>query len=374
MQAIAPTDERPQLPNYRGGCIANVVPALLEHRSVGEGWVPDRILDADQVVLLVIDGLGWNQLAARTAVAPTMAAAAGVPITSVAPTTTAAGLTSIATGVPPGEHGIVGYKIREAGETLNVLRWGTENGDARQRIFPAEMQPVASFGGRAPVVITKAEFAQSGFTDAHLAGTQFRGYGALSTMVYEIVRAVADGERFVYAYYDGLDRVGHERGHGAEFDAEYEFVDALVCAVRDRLPPEVALAVTADHGQVDCRDATVPVHPAVMSHTHAISGEARFLWLHARPGSAALLLERALEHHQSDAWVVPVEQVIDEGWFGPRLTPDAQGRLGDVAMVAHTNAAFVPPDAKPSILIGRHGSMTADELWVPLLSIECANG
>lgn len=331
--------------------------------------MPDAILDADQVVLLVVDGLGWNQLAARTALAPTLGSATGVPITSVAPTTTAAGLTSIATGVPPGEHGLVGYKIREAGETLNVLRWGTENGDARQRLVPAEMQPVAAFGGRSPVVISKAEFSQSGFTGAHLAGTQFRGYGAISTMVFEVLRAVEEGERFVYAYYDGLDRVGHERGHGAEFDAEYIFVDELVRAIRERLPADAVLAVTADHGQVDCRDASVTLDPTVMAQLHATSGEARFLWLHARPGASKLLQQRAEEHHGDNAWVVPVEQVVDEGWFGPRLTAAAQSRLGDVALVARTNAAFAEPGAKPSILIGRHGSMTVDELWVPLLSI-----
>lgn len=331
--------------------------------------MPDSILDADQVVLLVIDGLGWNQLAARTALAPTLASATSVPITSVAPTTTAAGLTSIATGVPPGEHGLVGYKIREAGETLNVLRWGTEHGDARQRLVPAEMQPVEAFGGRSPVVVSKAEFVQSGFTGAHLAGTRFRGYGAISTMVFEVLRAVDEGERFVYAYYDGLDRVGHERGHAGEFDAEYVFVDQMLKGIRERLPAGVVLAVTADHGQVDCRDANVSLDPAVMAQLHATSGEARFLWLHARPGSAALLHERAQEHHGGDAWVVTVEQVIDEGWFGPRLTAAAEGRLGDVALVARTNAAFAEPGAKPSILIGRHGSMTADELWVPLLSI-----
>jgi len=369
MQAIGATTSGPQLPDYRGACIANVMPALLEHRSVGEGWVPPEVLDADQVVLLIIDGLGWNQLAERTALAPTLAGATSVAITSVAPTTTASGLTSIATGVPPGEHGIVGYKIREAGETLNVLRWGSEHGDARQRIVPADMQPVAAFGGRSPVVITKAEFAQSGFTAAHLANTQFRGYGAISTMVYEVVRAISEGERFVYAYYDGLDRVGHERGHGPEFDAEYVFVDQLIRGLRDQLPNDVALAVTADHGQVDCRDATVPLHAAVMSHLQATSGEARFLWLHARPGLAGQLLERAREHHGDDAWVVPVAQVVDEGWFGPRLTPAAAERLGDVALVSRAAAAFVEPDANPSILIGRHGSLTADELWVPLLSV-----
>ena len=54
---------------------------------------------ANQVVLLVIDGLGWEQLQDRASISPTLVRAAltGSAITSVAPTTTATALTSIVT-------------------------------------------------------------------------------------------------------------------------------------------------------------------------------------------------------------------------------------------------------------------------------------
>ena len=38
-------------------------------------------------------------------------------------------------------------------------------------------------------------------------------------------------------------------------------------------------------------------------------------------------------------------------------------------MIAQGSLALVDPAAPDSILIGRHGSLTADELYVPLLSI-----
>jgi hypothetical protein len=98
------------------------------------------------------------------------------------------------------------------------------------------------------------------------------------------------------------------------------------------------------------------------------SGEGRFRWLHARPGHAALLVDAATSCHGSDAWIVTRDQVIEEGWFGPRVSADASSRLGDVALVARTDVAFVDPaDTGPYDLIGRHGSATAAELWVPLL-------
>ena len=179
--------------------------------------------------------------------------------------------------------------------------------------------------------------------------------------------AIKDGERFVYAYYDGLDRVGHERGHGAAFDAEYAFVDRLIGDIRDRLDPAVAVVVTADHGQVHTGDNVVPIAAAVMRHTRAISGEARFVWLHSNPGAEALLLEAARAAHGHDAWVLSVEQVIGQRLLGGRVSPDARGRLGEVALIAKSTVALVDPAAPESTLIGRHGSLTADELYVPLL-------
>jgi hypothetical protein len=43
--------------------------------------------------------------------------------------------------------------------------------------------------------------------------------------------------------------------------------------------------------------------------------------------------------------------------------------MGDVALVARTNAAFHDPqDVGPYELIGRHGSLTPAEMLVPLLA------
>ncbi len=88
-------------------------------------WVPKVARDADQLVLLVLDGLGWQQLRARPHLAPTLSSASGIerPITSVAPTTTATALTSLTTGCSPSEHGVLGYRMAADGEILNVLRW-----------------------------------------------------------------------------------------------------------------------------------------------------------------------------------------------------------------------------------------------------------
>jgi predicted AlkP superfamily phosphohydrolase/phosphomutase len=81
------------------------------------------------VVLLVLDGLGWHQLRRYAHCAPTLAAMEGGAVTTVAPSTTVTALTSIATGLTPGEHGLIGYRIDMGGHVVQMLRWGDERGD-----------------------------------------------------------------------------------------------------------------------------------------------------------------------------------------------------------------------------------------------------
>lgn len=359
--------DHPVVPDYGGACICNIVPALLEPDGEPPAWLPAVAL-SPQVVLLVLDGLGWEQLQDRRHLAPTLTGLAGGPIASVAPTTTATALTSIATGLPPGEHGVVGYRVAVQGEVLNVLRWTTERGDARRRIDPEGFQSAPAFCGHRPPIVTKAEFVSSGFSGAHLCDVRFNGYRMPSTLVTEIRRHLGNGESFVYAYYEGIDKVAHEYGLNEFYDAELRAADRLVADILEVLPPDAALIVTADHGQVDVGDRLLGLHPEVTSHLAQQSGEGRFRWLHARPGRQSALLEAARHHHSDVAWVRSAEETEVEGWWGPKLTDAARQRLGDVAVVANQPVSFVDPaDTGPFQLIGRHGSLTSAEVWVPLV-------
>jgi hypothetical protein len=360
----------PLIPDYGGACISNIVPALLEP---GDGarpaWLPAEAADAAQVVLLVLDGLGWEQLQARRQLATTLSTMAGGPISSVVPSTTATALTSIAVGMAPGSHGVVGYRVALDGEVLNVLRWTTDAGDARHRIDPRDFQPVPAFCGHRPPIVTKAEFVRSGFSGAHLCDVRFHGYRVPSTMVVQVRRLLRTGESFIYAYYDGIDKVAHEYGLDEHYDAELTAADRLVNDLRAVLPRGAALLVTSDHGQVDVGPRLLDLHPDVLANTERLSGEGRFRWLHARPGRAGPLADAARTHHGDRAWVRTREETAAEGWWGPTLTEAAAARLGDVALVTRDDTAFRDPaDTGPFELVARHGSLTAAEMRVPLLA------
>jgi predicted AlkP superfamily pyrophosphatase or phosphodiesterase len=359
----------PLIPDYDGACLANVAPTLLEPPPSKPSWLPPAAWGATQVVLLAVDGLGWDQLEERRHLAPAISGMDGASISTVAPSTTATALSSLTLGCAPGEHGVVGYRVNVSGEVLNVLRWHTQAGDARESIPPALFQSRPAFCGKQPAVVTRAEFAGTGFTLAHLGDVRLHGYRMASTLVTEVRQLLRQGEPFVYAYYDGIDKVAHEYGLEEHYDAELVAVDRLVADLLDSLPAGACLVVTSDHGQLQIGDAIVPIHEDVMANVELLSGEGRFRWLHARPGAVDDLRAAAQERHGDQAWVRTRSEVIAEEWFGPKVSEAAAARLGDVVLAAIDPVAFEDPlDSGPYHLQSRHGSLTSAEMRIPLLA------
>ncbi|MBW3602155.1 MAG: alkaline phosphatase family protein, partial [Actinobacteria bacterium] len=349
----------PVRPEYDDAWIGALAPALLGAEPVD--WLPGPVAGADAVVLLVLDGLGWRSLQAHRAHLPTLAALEGRAITAVAPSTTATALTSIATGLTPAEHGVLGYRMRVGGRVLNVLRWQVP-GDHPPP--PEQVQPHRPFMGGAVPVVTRAEFRGTGFSGAHLRGVRLVGWRTTSTLCEHVRRTVASGHRFTYAYYDGVDRVAHEYGlRDGFFARELTAADHLVDQLLDVLPERCALVTTADHGQVHVPVAAQTGLDAVAPLVADYSGEGRFRSLHARPGAAAELLAEARRRFGDLAWVMPRDELFDDGWFGARGAAGAvmRGRVGDVVLAARAVTTF-PDPAMPgeSRLIACHGSLTAD--------------
>src|SRR5580658_4120940 len=67
----------PLLPDWDGPCLHHVVPALLRRVGGLDGealpsWLPDPVAEAEQIVLLVIDGLGAEQMRERPSLTPVL--------------------------------------------------------------------------------------------------------------------------------------------------------------------------------------------------------------------------------------------------------------------------------------------------------------
>jgi predicted AlkP superfamily pyrophosphatase or phosphodiesterase len=364
----------PLLPDFGGACLAGVVPALLGHlrdpTTTLPSWVPHTVAEAPQVVLLVLDGLGAEQLRERSHLAPLLSSGMGGPITSVAPSTTACALTSLVTGKTPAEHGIVGYRLALDGTVMNVLQWSLNGSDARMRVRAHEFQPCASFPGSPGIVpvVTRYDYGPTGFTAAHLGTVDLHRWHSPAGLVTAVRTLTRAGAPFVYAYYEGIDRVAHAEGLGDYYDDELRAVDRLVADILEVLPPGAALVVTADHGQVDVGASVEVLGEEIMRDVSLISGEGRFRWLHAVPGAVASLAETAQDLFGEVAWVRTKEQIFDAGWLGGLPSAEVSSRLGDVALVPFLPTAFMDPaDTGELRLKARHGSLTREEMLVPLL-------
>ncbi len=367
----------PLLPDWDGPCLHGVVPALLS-RLGGPGgepapaWLPDPVAEAaGQIVLLVVDGLGAEQLRERPTLTPVLSSGSGGIITSVAPSTTACALTTLVTGRTPAEHGVVGYRVALDGDVMNVLQWTVGGADARTRVRAPEFQPCPPFpGATEPVpVVTRYDYGPTGFTAAHLGRAPLHRWHTPAGLV-TAVRELADaGTPFTYAYYEGIDRVAHAEGLGQYYDDELRAADRLVGDVLDALPPGVVLVVTADHGQVEVGANVEVLGPEIMEDVTLISGEGRFRWLHVRPGATGGVADTATALHGDTAWVRTKEQIIEDGWLGGVPGPRVSARLGDVALVPFEPIAFLDPaDTGEQRLRARHGSLTEAEMLVPLLA------
>ena len=356
-------ETQPVVPALDGASVAGLIPALIGGRPAP--WMPDAVRDATSVVLLVLDGLGANEVDARPQILRELAAMDGTQITTVAPSTTSTALTSIATGLAPAQHGILGFRMLVGDDVLNVLRWQTQ---ARPAPDPFTVQRHDAFLGRPVPVVTRLEFRDSGFSQAHLRGSSFVGWKTVATLVEHCRRLVASGEKFVYAYYPGIDEVAHAYGLHDEFYAgELASADLLVGNLLDVLPAETVLLVTADHGQVHLfPESWIEIdelHPMIAVQ----AGDGRFRYLHARKGMAADLLAAAHERLDDVAWVVSRRELLDSGWIGSGATGTVPGRIGDVVLAAREPVAFVDPALpRERLLLSAHGSLTPEEMYVPL--------
>src|SRR5439155_15493857 len=100
---------------------------------------------------------------------------------------------------------------------------------------------------------------------------------------------VAEAGVLVYGYHPDLDRIGHL--YGVDSPAWREAVadvDRLLARLIEGLPPDSALLVTADHGQLDVPpDHRFDVHtdPRLRAGLRVVAGEPRVRYLHTVAGA-----------------------------------------------------------------------------------------
>src|SRR5947209_1350938 len=376
--------EEVRVPAYGGGTLADVGPSLLAALGVpGE----DNTLGVGEIAracLLLVDGLGYVQLQRHADAAPFLASMTSRSIDAGFPATTVSSLSSLGTGLPSGQHGLTGYSsyVDSIDAVINWLAWRSigPGDDLRDRLVPEVVQPRptvwerAEDAGIATSICTFDNFNGSGLTRAVLRGGRWAGTLAEGDAVARAADAAQLGHRsLVYVYVSALDLVGHMRGPDTDaWRAQLGLVDRIAEQLAARLPADATLFVTGDHGMVlvpEEAKVDFDATPALQDGVVALAGEPRARYVHTRPGASADV-EAAWRATLDDSWLVlSRDDAIGLGLFGPTIDPDARRRIGDVIALSRDNGGVVERRKLPrlSAMPGQHGSITDEELLVPLL-------
>ena len=373
-------------PEYGTATLADVLPGVAAALDVPvqRGDLPADPLGltsalggARRVAVLLVDGLGADLLRAHPDLAPTLAALASPvgDLQAPCPSTTPVSLATLATGLPPGSHGILGFVTAVPGEdrTLNHVQWADDpdpdTWQARRTVFEQ-----ADDAGVAVTAVGPYVYAGSGLTRAVYRGAAYPGAVGHGDLAAQIVDALEAAPRsLVYGYLAELDLTGHVRGiDSAAWRAQLALIDRVVEQVVDGLPDDAALLVTADHGMLDVPADTrldLDDRPDLADGVRLLAGEPRARYVHTEPGAAADVLARWREELGSRAWVAGREEAVASGIFGP-VDEGLAARIGDVVALARGTWALTASrrDPGPSRLAAYHGSLTQTELAIPLLA------
>lgn len=327
---------------------------------------------AHQLLLILVDGLGYELIEEYVGHTPTLRRVRGDvrSIHTVVPSTTAAAITAFGTGERPGATNMVGFSVAYGGTVMNLL--AMEGGPA-----PTEWQPVPTYFERlaaadvASAVVSPARFAGSGLTGAALRGARHVPAETLDERVSAALRELRAGTPVVYLYWSEIDHAGHGSGVGSDsWIANLEEFDAGLARLLRSLPAGVRTVMTADHGMINV-DASqivdVASTPALREGVRIVAGETRAMHVHADAGRADEVEARWRDVLGESTWIVSGEAISALIGAG-----DGAAVIGDFLVLARGRGGVVDSRTQSASAIampGVHGSLTSTEMRIPVVAL-----
>lgn len=343
---------------------------------------PLALSPVSKAAILLVDGMGWHNLEARRGHARWLMdkwRLREIVADSGFPSTTASALASLTTGHDPGQHGIVGYTIRdpESGQLINHLKeWEPLVDPALWQRSPTLFEQAQALGIPS-LSMGERRFTGTGFTKAVWRGATFIGTESLEeqfSKLREFFDEVDQG--LAYLYWPALDRTGHSSGVGSEaWTRRLEDLDQQLRALDGVVRADEGLIITADHGMVDIPDEKklmVPEGSPLLESVVAWGGEPRVAQLYVDTGAQADNVASVWRDAVGeDALVLTREQVLHARLFGA-VAPEVEARIGDVLVIATSDVAFYRSEVasvQSMRMIGQHGSVTPAEREIPVVTL-----
>ncbi|HZQ10915.1 MAG TPA: alkaline phosphatase family protein, partial [Anaerolineae bacterium] len=266
-------------PQYNGRNFANI-PATIQYWLTGEGapaLSPD-VLGAhtgryDLVILFFIDSFGWEfieRYADDYAFLKHISHYGRISkITSQFPSTTAAHVTCIHTGLPVGQSGVFEWAYYEPrlDRMITPLLFSyagmTRRDELKKagvdptQLYPSQTiyEPLAARGVKSHTFGSR-EFTPSTFSSIVMRGAQLHPFWSLSDSMVNIAAQALDTPlpAYIFFYYGTLDAISHSYGpHSMQTHAELDLLltamDRWFLRLLRQKFNNALFVMTADHGQ-----------------------------------------------------------------------------------------------------------------------------
>jgi hypothetical protein len=361
--------------------------------------------EVHSVVAFLIDGFGysqWLEYAEKYDFLKRLTANGIVtPITSVFPSTTAAAVTAIHSGLTPQEHGLPEWWVyfEELGRVIVTLPFMWLGGKTQDEMLQSGVDPAILFdrepwygslgeSGIASFNFIQDKIASSAYSSTVLKGSRVVPFGDLPDLMRRLRELVqeAPSPAYFHAYWGAVDAAAHESGvHSNAYLAELDrLFSTLANDFLDKLPDRVArqtvLLFMADHGQVNVdprKTVYLNEYPGLADSLRTGRdgtkilpwGSARDVFVateEGRTNDVLALLSNALGE---TATVALTEDALKQGLFGRgQMHREFRSRIGDILILPHGNLTlwYERPYHKRFTLKGMHGGLSPDEVIVPL--------
>jgi hypothetical protein len=383
--------------------------------SGGFAALPQHVLDLlsanryDCIVFFLIDGFGWrffDKFQSAPFLQRILPGATVTRLTSQFPSTTAAHITTIHTGMPVGGHGIFEWYYYEPtiDKVIAPLLHSFAGTPQRDTLKPSGVRPSHLYPtdnlyrslkkqGRVATIYQHREYTPSTYSDLLFKGAKALGYRTLPEALINLAGNLSEVKppAYIFFYYDRIDSIGHEYGpESRQMTAEIlAFMLAMEHIFLKALPQnrrKILFLLAADHGQVE----TDPRTTIYLNHDPAFSGVEKFLrsnrsgelivpagsardfFLYIQPGmldEAQAFLASRLDGR---AEVRKVTEMMEEGYFGPIISAQFRGRVGDLVILPYRGESvwWYEKGRFEQKFYGHHGGLTKEEMEIPLITWE----
>ncbi|NDA82562.1 MAG: alkaline phosphatase family protein [Actinobacteria bacterium] len=367
---------------WKDRCVAQTLAELSQSifATLGLDGATNSLALSEQVgrreCLLLVDGLGKNAIDEFGSKIKRLSELSYErTLTATFPSTTATSLTSLGTGLAPGEHGMVGYTMRVPNSgtperVLNALKWD-------ERVDPYIFQPNETLFERANQAgirtshIAAKRYAETGFTRAALRGGIYFGANSIDELAEGASTALKNPNSFAYLYMNDVDEASHGAGFGSEkFLLALDKFDRLLEQLLRNLPKGTRLWVTSDHGMINRGEyLVVGKDNDLLKDVRLMAGEPRVRYLYVDEDKRDEVKSRWQEQLGEKATLLTRDEAIAEGIFGPTKDSVLE-RIGDLIVIAEGNFILVEMEreSQQCAMVGHHGGTTKAECEIPLLT------